>query len=222
MRVFALLSLLTAMFASTALAGGPWKVNFQDQKNPSQFFVEHDQWANPLASSATRLKSGTSIGTSTATSISTFTAQPDFARNIILTPGGTTANVGAGTAVVSGLNIFGKAISENFTIGATQSTAVTGNKAFKSVSSVTFPAATGSGVTLSIGIGTKLGLRRCLDKLGDYAWSVYGGEYESTRGTVASSAINIESNTFIPNGTEDGAHNVDIYYLQNFRCYPGM
>lgn len=213
---------IASLFTETAFANGPWNRLFQDVKTPTQVQMEHDQWVNPLGSTAARLKSAAAISSSAATTISSFAAQPDFPRNITLTPTGTTSNVAAGTAVVSGLSIFGKAISENFAITSTQSTATTGNKAFASVSSVVFPQASGSGVTLSIGIGTKLGLRRCMAQAGDYDWSVYGGAYESTRGTIAANATAIESNTFIPNGSEDGAHQEDIYYVQNFRCYPGQ
>jgi len=213
---------VAVLTANTAFANGPWIRSFQDYKFPTQVAMEHDQWVNPAAASATLLKSGAAISSTAATTITSFAAQPDFARNITLTPTGTTANVAAGTAVVTGLNIFGKTISENFSISSTQSTATTGNKAFKSVSSVVFPQASGTGVTLSIGSGTKLGLRRCMAQTGDYDWSVYGGAYEATRGTIAANATAIESNTFIPNGSEDGANQVDMYYVQNFRCYPGQ
>lgn len=220
--LFAFTFAVAAMLANTAFANGPWIVHYQDEKNPTQVMTEHDSWAAPLAASATRLKSGAAISSTAATTITSFAAQPDFARNITLTPTGTTANVAAGTAVVSGLSIFGKAISENFAITSTQSTATTGAKAFASVSKVVFPQASGSGVTLSIGIGSKLGLRRCMKQSGDYDFSVFGGVFDATRGTIAANATAIESNTFTDNSALDGSSAVDLYYIQNFRCYPGQ
>lgn len=205
--------------ANTAFANGPWNRFFQDAKFPSQAQTEHQVWVNPAAASASLLGSGVAITNGSATTISTFSAQPDFPRNITLTPTGTTANVGAGTAVVTGTNIYGKVITENFTIASTQSTATVGAKAFKTVSSVVFPAATGTGVTLSIGSGSKLGVLRCMTNAGDYDFSEFGGVYETTRGTIGNNASLIESNTFTPNGSMDGAHNVDLFYIQNFRCY---
>lgn len=223
MRTFKyILAALVGFTALTAHANGPWVVRFQDEKLPTQVETEHDQIVNPIAASSSLLKSGAAISSVAATTISTFSAQPDFPRNVTLTPTGTTSNVAAGTAVVSGLSIFGKAISENFAITSTQSTATTGSKAFKSVSSVVFPQASGSSVTLSIGVGSKMGLRRCLDQAGFMNFDVYGGVYAATRGTVAVDSTHIESNTYTPNSAADGAHNLDIFYIQNFRCYPGQ
>ena len=157
--IFILTFAVATLITSNAFAG-PWHYNAQDQKFPTQAILEHDVWALPIGASTVQLKSGAAISNSAATTITTFSAQPDYAKNIVLTPTGTTANVASGTAVVSGLSIFGKAISENFTITSAQSSATTGAKAFKSVSSVVFPQASGTGVTLSIGTGIKLGVRR--------------------------------------------------------------
>lgn len=193
---------------------------YQDAKLPTQAMLEHLSVANPAAASATLLTNAGAATNGSATTFSSFSAQPDFPRNIVITTGGTTANVGAGTAVVSGTNYFGKAISENFTISSAQNGATTGSKAFKSVSSVVFPAATGTGVTVSIGTGVKLGMPRCLDDAGKYVFSEFGGVYDATRGTMAVSASAVESNTFSDNSAPDGAHNVEVFYVQNFKCLP--
>lgn len=211
--------LILAM-TSQAFAGGPWDVKFRDEKLPSQSVLDSDHKLIPLLGTATAIKSAAAISsTGGPTVISTFTAQPDVTRNILLTPTGTTSNVAAGTAVVSGLNILGHPITENFSITSTQSTATTGAKGFKSITSVSFPQAGGTGVTLSIGTGTKLGLKRCLDDAGKYVFSEFGGVYDTTRGTVAVNATAVESNTFISNSALDGVHNVDVYFVQNFRCF---
>jgi hypothetical protein len=85
-----------------------------------------------------------------------------------------------------------------------------------------FPQASGAGVTLSIGTGTKLGITRCVKNAGDYDFDEFGGVYATTRGTMAVSATAVESNTFTPNSAPDGSHDVDLFYVQNFRCYGGM
>lgn len=209
-----------AFVATSAQANGPWNRFFQDVSLPTQEVLEHDSWTNALGSSASYVLSGSSVSSSVANLYSSFTNQPDFARNLTLTPTGTTNNVAAGTAVVSGKNIFGRSISENFAITSTQSTATTGAKAFKSISSISFPLASGSGVTLNVGIGVKLGARRCMDNAGEYVQSIFNSIYESTRGTAVASATAIESNTFQPNGSLDGTKNLEFLYMQNFRCYP--
>lgn len=210
--LFALLTVQTAHAA-------PW-LNFQQNiKLPTQEVLQPYTWAVPAAASTTLLKSGQALSNAAATTITSFSAQPDFARNITLTPTGTTASVQAGTAVVSGTNIYGKTISENFTIANQQSSATTGSKAFLTVSSVVFPQASSTGATLSIGAGTKLGIPHCLATAGKYVFSEYGGAYESTRGTMAISTSAVESNTFIANGSLDAAHDVTVHYIQNYRCF---
>ena len=57
---------------------------------------------------------------------------------------------------------------------------------------------------------------------GDYAFDELAGVYASTRGTLANDATHIESNTFSPNGSMDGTKAVDLFYVENFRCYPGQ
>lgn len=214
-----LVTLLVMTFASNSFANGPWDVRFQNLKLPSQALMEHYTWSAPALGSTTLLLSASNANNGSATTFSSFLAQPDFPRNIVITPGGSTSKVGAGTAVVSGTNIYGKSISENFTISSTQNSATTGAKAFASVSSVSFPATTGGNVNVNVGVGSKLGLIRCVNNAGDYVFSELNGVYDATRGTLAVSSSAVESNTFSPNGAMDGAKNVDLFYVQNFRCY---
>ena len=220
MKKFWLLSLL--LISAIASANGPWYRAAQDFKFPSQVATEHYSWATPIVATTNQIKTSTGQTNATILTISSFTNQPDYARNITVTPGGTTANVGSCTVVVAGTNIYGKSISENFAITSTQSTTTTGAKAFLTVSSVTMPAACagGTGVTWIVGVGSKLGLIRCLTNAGDYDFSEFNGVYETTRGTIANSATVVESNTFTPNGTMDGTKPVDLFYIQNYRCYP--
>lgn len=216
------LALLALTMSTAAFANGPWYRSFQDYKFPTQAILEHYSWGSPIVATAAQLVSGGTLTTSQANTLSTFAHQPDYPRNVTITPTGTTANVGACTAVVSGTNIYGKAITENFSISSTQSTATTGNKAFASLTSVLFPSActTGSGVTVNVGVGSKLGIIRCADDAGKYVFSEFNLAYETTRGTFATNATAVESNTFAPNGTMDGTKQVDLYYVENFRCYP--
>lgn len=215
-----ILTLLFALASGEAFAGGPWLRWFQLVKPvPAQAVMEHQLWVAPLLGSATLLKSAAALNNGSATTISTFLAQPDFARNIVLTVGGTAASVAAGTAVVTGTSISGAVISENFAISLNQAGATTGAKAFKSVVSVVFPATTGAGATLSIGSGAKLGLPRCVANAGDYDWSEFGGVFDATRGTLAVSASAMESNTFQSNSALNGSSNVDLFYVQNYGCF---
>lgn len=221
-----ILALIVLTFAlalaptAEALTGGPWQVFQQNIKLPKQEVLQHARWTAPAAAAATFYKSAGAITNGVATTI-TATAVPAYTRNVTITPTGTTANVGACTAVVTGTDAYGKALTENFAIGATQATATVGAKAFKTVTSVAFPAAMGSGagVTVSIGTGAVLGRGHCADTAGDYAWSIFNGAFETTRGVMAAHATDISQNTFTPNGTLDGVKDVELFYVQNYRCF---
>lgn len=219
MKTFVALLLLAFTQSASADLGGPWKILFQNQKMPTQAMLEHYVWSGPAAASATGIAASKVIAsTGGATLITSGLADIAVARNVTLTPTGTTANVAAGTAVVTGKSINGAAISENFSITSAQSSATTGSKAFKSVTSVSFPQASGSGVTLSIGIGSKLGIPHCMDRAGEYVFSEFNSVYDTTRGTMAVSSAAAESNTFTSNTSLNGSR-VDLFYVQNFRCF---
>lgn len=211
--------LFATVFASNTFANGPWEVRFQNMKLPSQALMEHYVWASPVLGSTTLMLGAQALSTNAATSFSSFSAQPDFPRNVVITPGGSTNSIAAGTAVVTGTNIYGKVISENFALTNNQTSATTGSKAFASVTSVAIPATDGASAQISVGVGQKLGVPRCLNNAGEYAFSEFNGAYETTRGTMAVNSTTVESNTFAPNGTMDGSKNVDLFYVQNFRCY---
>lgn len=205
----------------TAQANGPWKVLFQNEKLPTQVMLEHYTWATPALAASTTVKSGGALTNGAVTTITSFDGQPDFPRNLAISFGGSVVGgVSAGTATVTGTNIFGKTISEDFSISLGQSTSATvGNKAFKSVTSVAIPAATHPGVTVFVGSGSKLGLPHCLADAGKYVFSEFNSVYDTVRGTAAVNATAVESNTFTTGGTMDGVKPVEEFYVQNFRCY---
>lgn len=222
MRSLYFVLVMFAIFSQTSFAAV--KPQYMDIKLPTQVMLEKQSFGALAAASANNIKSAYAGATSAAAvTLSSFLAQPDAPRNIVITPGGTTGDVEACVIVVNGTNYFDQSISENFTFIADQSTAVTGSKAFKSISSVVFPANCESGgfaATWSIGQGEKIGLKRCMDDAGNWAWSSVGGAYETTRATVAASASAIESNTADFNGTMNGSNEFNGYFVQNFRCQP--
>lgn len=197
---------------------------YRDLKPATQAMLEKQNFGAPIAAIATRVLNANAGNTSTsAVTVSTFAAQPDVARNLVITPGGTTADVAACTITVNGTNYFNKVISETFTFTNDQSTAVVGNKAFKSVTSVVFPANCEDGTfaaTWSVGVGEKIGLKSCMDNAGDWFQSLVAGAFEATRATVAVSATDISLNTADFAGTMNGSNAFIGYFVQNFRCHP--
>jgi len=222
MRIF-FLFMLSICFSMTAEAQSVRRL-FQDVKLPTQGVVEQQSFTDLLAASTTRVLSGHAGATSAAAAtITSFAAQPDSPRNLVVTPGGTTTDIEACVITISGTNIFDKAISETFTFTADQNTAVTGSKAFKTVTSVTFPASCESGgfaATWSVGIGEKIGLKRCMAEAGAWIQSSVGGAYESTRATVVADADEVEKNTADFNGTMNGSNDFKAYFIQNYGCFP--
>ena len=202
----------------------PLQRSFQDIKLPTQAMIEHQDIINPVVADANGVLNANAGPTSAAAKnvISGFT-NPDVPRNLVITPGGTTVDVKGCTVTVTGTNFFNKAIAEDFVIADNQSTATTGAKAFKTVTKLAFPADCEEGVfgaNWSIGVGEKIGLKRCLNVAGDFAWSTVSGAYEATRATVVADVDEIEKNTADFNGTMDGTADFQAYFVQNFRCFP--
>lgn len=123
-------------------------------------------------------------------------ATPDYARNVVITPGGTTTDVPAGDVMVYGVDIHGAAISEAFTFAANASAAVTGNKAFARLTSVVFPIQDTTGAaTYDVGFGDKLGLGRCFPSAPVVLQTRLNGTIEGTAPTVAVDVDDVSGNT---------------------------
>ena len=214
-----LLSLLSSMHANAYTMP-----SFRDIKPQTQVMLESQNFGSPIAATTNAVLTTNAGPTSAAAfSLSSVTAQPDVPRNLTITPTGTTGDVESCVITVAGTNIFGRSISESFTFAADASTAQVGNKAFKTVTSVSWPANCESGgfaATWIIGVGEKIGLKRCMDYSGDWVYSMVAGVYESTRATVVANATNVESNTADFNGTMNGSNAFIGRFIQNFRCLP--
>ena len=197
---------------------------YQDVKLPTQQMIEKFSITNPAAAGTTQILNASNGPTSAAAAnVTTFVAQPDVPRNLVITPGGTTADVAACTVTVTGTNYFGTTITEDFVFAENASSATTGAKAFKTVSKIAFPANCEDSpwsATWDVGYGEKLGLNRCMDYAGHFVFSTVAGSYESTRATVAADATHVESNTADFNGTMNGSNDFEAFFIQNFRCFP--
>lgn len=167
----------------------------------------------PLASSNTVLHAA--VTDTGAPQTVTPTAQPDMARNVSATAGGTGANITAVQVVVNGTDMYGNPITETlpaFT-AATPGT-VTGSKAFQTVTSVVVPA-NGTGVTTSVGVGNKFGLPVKLSR-NTVLFTFQDNVRETFAGaTVAVDSTHLESNTVTFVGTPNGTHTYVADYYNN-------
>lgn len=199
---------------------------FQDARLPSQQMVEKQTFTNPTAAGTADILSANAGNTGAgAVTVTTFVAQPDVARNLVITPGGTTNDIAACTIRVRGANIHGVASLEDFVFTANQSSAVTGTNAFLTVTSVVFPAGcedSAYGATWSIGYGEKLGLKRCADSAGHFLFSTLNGAKEGTAPTMAVDNNEVEKNTVDFNGAMNGSNDFEFFFFQNYteNCFP--
>lgn len=158
--------------------------------------------------------------TSAATSIVTVTSgltDPDVPRNLTVTPGGTTADIRDSIVRVNGTNIEGKPISEDFRFADQTSSAVTGAKAFRTITSVVIGQQGSANPTFSVGTGNKLGVNHRLFNQNTtvkvYTSSaVYGALTLQNAPTVVSNEDRLENNTVQPATTPNGSLIFNIYY----------
>ena len=138
------------------------------------------RWEKPVLATADLLLDDQATDSASITTASTFAASLDFARNVTVTPGGTTADVKAGDVTITGIDIRGNTITETIAIIANQSTTSTGSVAFATIVSVSFIAQDDDGATYDVGTGDKLGLEKLLQ------FNTIGGNAAVGTGTTLS------------------------------------
>lgn len=137
---------------------------------------------------------------------------PDVPRNITATAGGTAGDIKAIQVVITGVNVWGQAITETlpaFTVNTAGT--VVGSKAFYRVTGATIPAHDGTGATTSIGTGAKLGLPTTLSRNTVVA-AYLNGVKEGTPPTVAFDSDEVEKNTVTLNSALNGTNVIVDYY----------
>lgn len=151
--------------------------------------------------------------------VNTGLTNPDVPRNLQITTGGTTADIAAGSVIITGTNIEGKVIQEPFAMADNLAGSVVGNLAFKTVTSVVFPAADGTGATISVGWGSKLGLNHRLapgkSTVVVVQDNAIDGATPVVQATPAASTVHshiLEQNTVTPATSPDGSTFLAILY----------
>ena len=217
MKIFGLI--FTVFFA---LNGAAYVVpTYRDIKPATQQMIEKQKITAPIALSTTHLKTAQATSASVTTTITTFSAQPDVARNITITTGGVAADCNAGTPLVTGTNIKGAVITEGIPTFENLATTSTGLKAFRTISSVVIPIQDGAGCTFSVGIENAFGLKNCLASAPHFIHAGVGGVSEATRNDYAvfTDDNEVEKNTFLSNDMPaDGVKDIELFFMQNFVC----
>jgi hypothetical protein len=162
--------------------------------------------ADAVATSNTAVRAAVTLGAA-AQDVTTEIVNPATPRNLIVK--GNAAGI-VGDVVIEGTNYAGEAITETIALNA--STAVEGNKAFRTVTKITLPAKTNaSGDTVSVGFGNKLGLPYKLAH-NTVLLAFLDNAKEGTAPTVTVSATALESNTAKLNSALNGK-DVNLYLM---------
>lgn len=180
-------------------------------RQSSNGYIRRQKWTDAVATSATALKALTATSSSVTTTI-TPTSQPDFARLVSVTPGGTTADVAAGSYVLTGTNVRGETITDTLTFAANDTTKQVSVKAFKTVTSLLCPIQDGAGATFSIGVEDAMGLDRCMSEAA-VVDAYIDGTRETTAATVTFNASDVSKNTVDPNTALNASRDLSVVFV---------
>lgn len=134
-------------------------------------------------------------------------------RPVSVTTAGTTPADAPASAVVTGKDINGVAMTETLSVGQTATT-VTGSKCFASVSSIVETAGDGTGATMSYGIGAAIGLGKPLKSRAGLATAIkeIANAAVVTNGVFVAAATASPNGSYAPNSAANGALNYAVYY----------
>lgn len=170
----------------------------------------------PLVATAAAILAASASSASVVTVYTTGITQPDVPRNLAITPGGTTADVAAMSITITGTNVEGKVITEDFAFLANATAQTVGNKAFKTVTSISIPIQDGGSATFSVDTGAKLGIG--MRNLASMPIEVYtrtsaGVQAMEAAAASAFSSTAVESNTVTTTTAMDGTVEFKVYVL---------
>ncbi|MHB1654133.1 MAG: hypothetical protein ACYCVD_16905 [Desulfitobacteriaceae bacterium] len=160
---------------------------------------------SPVAISNTAVLAATTLTAQVQTIIAGIT-NPDVVRNVVAKGAIATST---GNVVVTGTDYAGNSISETFLLSGT--TVVSGSKAFATVTQIILPVSSGAGDSVSVGVGSKLGLPFTLTK-NTVRVAYNNNVLESTNPTVTVDAVNLCNNTVTLASTLAG-NGIDIYLV---------
>jgi hypothetical protein len=178
-----------------------------------------EEFTNPAAGGAAVLKIATATVASPVTVLAAALLAPGLAilaaqpRNITFTTAGTTAADAPATALITGTDVNDAAQTETVTLAQT-ATIATGVKLFKTITSIVYPAADGTGATVAIGIGDAMGLSKTVKSRAGgvtIVREVVDGALVVT-GALASASAAPPYGSYTPATAPNGTHDYAVYY----------
>jgi hypothetical protein len=177
-------------------------------------FLAHFQVsaANAVVAAAAAVHAAIACSAGATTTVTTAITNPGCPKNITATAGGTATDIKAVQVTITGTNYADEVITEVLPVFTVDTAGtVVGNKAFKTITSISIPAMDGAGATVAIGFGVKLGLPFKLPH-NTVRDAYLNNVKEVTPPTVVTSSTAIESNTFQLASALNGSV-VDIYLI---------
>lgn len=163
--------------------------------------------ASPAAPGTTDVLAATALADGATTLVTSGITDPDVPRCVQID--GNASGI-AGNVVVTGTNINDAVITD--TIAANGTTAVSGVKAFKTITSILLPAFTNdANDTISVGYDAKVGLYHALPG-NTVILATHGGTQETTAPTVVIDADEVEKNVASLDTALDGSA-IEICYI---------
>lgn len=135
-------------------------------------------------------------------------------RALVFTVAGTTAADAPASATVIGKDANGDTCTEIVTLPQTATT-VTTKYFYSSVTSITYPAADGTGATVAISVSAAVGLKKKAKSRAGLAGlirEIAGGSVVTNGTLTAPTTTNLPNGSYAPNATFDGATDFAIYY----------
>lgn len=177
------------------------------------------EWTNPVAASANGLRTATATVATTSTVLAAalteagLTALATYPRNVTFTTAGGTAADAPATALITGTDIDGNALTETVNLAQT-ATIASGVKAFKTIVSIAFAAGDGTDATVAIGFGSVFGLsKKAKTRAGvvAVAQEIAAGAIVAN-GTFVVPATGAPYGTYAPNTAPDGSRDYAILF----------
>lgn len=171
-----------------------------------------EEYTNPVAANAAGLEAATATTVAPRT-VTSFVAGGVAAlaahgRNVTFTTAGATPADAPATAVITGTDMDGKAQTETVNLAQT-ATIANGVKAFKTITKVEYAAADGTGATVSIGFGLKLGVAKKPKARAGLAGIIREIEVGAV---VTTGTLDATNRTYLPATAPDGTRDYAIYY----------
>jgi hypothetical protein len=160
---------------------------------------------------------GTTTSNTVVTNVTTFIAQPPYARSVtVIAADGTEGHVKANsTCTITGTNINGDTISEVLTFDENQATAEETSKMFKTITSIVFSAMDGA-AKFDVGWGDKIGIPFMMAAAAadrPIVEATLNGVIETTAPTVTADADELEKNNIDLNSALNGSEVCIYYYI---------